>query len=642
MEFFAIIFNKDDKQLFQEFFFRKFLLYDKTLFFLVSFSVIIGVLEENFFFQSNRELLFSNGAFSVIFHEGHESEWLLTLRILNTVISFSIDYCLLKRKFFYYKYMKTCFLVNFQQNFLSSSFLIEVLLEILAIHVQSYPKVDGFYSSQSMMRESYYYYDTTLTMIFLVIRMAFLLRSLLYFSIFSSAKAFRICFDCGASSSLLFTLRSEFIHSRQKFVMVFISMYIIVLGLLIRMSERSFMHLTNYDWDYVWNSFWIIIVDMTSVGYGDIVPVTSFGRVIVGIAAIGGGVVTSLIYVIFLQVTNFNRREEKAYEKIKASDCKRSFKEKAKKCVGLSMKFNLSRVKMKKNNTSDEYRDEYENFMVDIQNNVKDFANLRKTINDYKFSKKINDIVGFLKDKLTFDFDYVLASISIIDFFEKKVEILLKNVEILTEKISDFEAIYSQIIVNLEYLQEQILAIFSISNYNFLEELIIKDREKNFLMKDFINTVTNSLLEMRKSTILSENQQIMVNIDEKILQKLKKNKFKNLRKMDKISHFPFSPLNDHIFYKNFLKEINEKTVKELVLISPEKVRNNDQMNSKLEKQRKSLTYHRSLASESKFLSNKSLNSSHSDLWENNSVAKTNIVKRFEKKKLICLAEEQLL
>ena len=86
------------------------------------------------------------------------------------------------------------------------------------------------------------------------------------------------------------------------------------------------MQLSNYDWDYVWNAFWIVIVDMTSVGYGDIVPITNFGRIIIGIVAIGGGAITSLIYIVFFNTTSFDDRQGKAYERIKVYDSKKKLK----------------------------------------------------------------------------------------------------------------------------------------------------------------------------------------------------------------------------------------------------------------------------------------------------------------------------
>ena len=657
MEFFTIIFNKDSTQLFQELFYKKFLKFDRFVLLFVTISMFFGVIEENFFFQDNRELLIIDNQLYAIFHEGEETDWMLLMRIVNVIISCLLDFCLIERKFFYYQFLKTSFIIDSQKEFLKSFLFLESILECMTIQVQSYPMLDGFYSSRTMNRSSYYYYDTTLNAIFIMIRVGFFLRCLLYLSIFSSAKAYKICFNYGATSNLIFTLRCEFHYSTKRFVIIFVSLYILVFGFMNRLCERSFMQLTSYDWDYVWNSFWIVIIDMTSVGYGDYVPVTNFGRIIIGIAAIGGGAITSLIYITFLEATSFDFREEKAFGRIKAFDSKKNFVNKAKKCISLSLKFNHTRVKLKKDNKSQEYMDDYENFLVDIQKNVKDFSNLRKTIVDFKFTKKIIDIIGFLKEKLTIDFDYVISYITMIDYFEKKTDILLKNVDHLSECISNFEDVYSQVIMSLQYLHEQILDIFEAPNYNLIQDLALK--ETNYFLVDLINSAQNSVGKLRSSLYLEESEgktkSRSKTLNNKIIEKLQKNKLITLKKMRILKHHDFHKLNNHVFYINFLQD--KMTVKKndhndnLMLTNKDKAskmielwESNQSRNSKLEFQRKSLAYRISVISDSKSNFGLLLESIQSLPSENpmpRKVSKKNFIKRFEKKELTCLQEEKI-
>lgn len=657
MEFFAIIFNKDDTQLFQELFFRKFLHYDKHVFFFVGLSMIIGVLEENFFYESNHKILeWTDDAKIVIFQEGDPPVMILLMRVANTILSGFLDYWLIRRKFMYYQFLKACFLVDSMQGFMRSSLFFETIIEVAAIHVQSYPEIDSCYRSQTMNRVSYYYYDTTLTAIFLMIRILFFLRSMFYLSIFSSAKAFRICFNNGTESNLLFTVKCEFQHARPRFVIIFVSLYILVFGFLIRLCERSFMQLTNFDWDYVWNAFWIVIVDMTSVGYGDIVPVTNFGRFIIGIVAIGGGAITSLIYIVFFSTTSFDTKQEKAYERIKVHESKKELKTKAMKCVGLSLKFNQSRVKFGRENHSQAFLDEYENFMVDIKNNVKDFANLRKTIIDLSYKRKINDVILFLKEKLTNDFDYVLEYLTIVDFFNKKLSVLLKNVELLSECVSNFEDMYSQIIVNMQYLNQKVLEIFSVTREEEIQFEGFEGKENNYYLVDFINSAQNSLAKIRKSIFVNEEETKKTperrknNINDKILHKIQKNKFVTLKKMNHITHINFLSLNDHEFFKTHLDngiDPNEAR-NDLMLSNDKKLKNiselsemNKSRNTKLESQRKSLAYRISVISDSKINISESRNSTTSDgpLSVKHISGKRNTIKRNEKRELTSLMEE---
>lgn len=654
MEFFAIIFNKDDTQLFQELFFRKFLYYDKHVFFFVGLSMFIGVLEENFFYESNHKILeWTEGTKIVVFQEGDPPVWIILMRVANTILSGFLDYWLIRRKFMYYQFLKACFLVDSMKGFMRSSLFFETIIEVAAIHVQSYPEIDSCYRSQTLSRVSYYYYDTTLTAIFLMIRTLFFLRSMLYLSIFSSAKAFRICFNNGTESNLLFTVKCEFQHARPRFVIIFVSLYILVFGFLIRLCERSFMQLTNYDWDYVWNAFWIVIIDMTSVGYGDMTPVTNFGRIIIGIVAIGGGAITSLIYIVFFSTTSFDLRQEKAYERMKVHESKKELKSKAHKCVGLSLKFNHSRVKIGRENNSQAYLDDYENFLVDIKNNVKDFANLRKTIIDLSYKRKINDVILFLKEKLTNDFDYVLEYLTIVDFFDKKLSVLLKNVELLSECVSNFEDMYSQIIVNMQYLNQKVLEIFSVTREEDLQLEGFEGKENNFFLVDFINSAQNSLAKIRKSITVNEEETKKTpekrknQVNDKILRKLQKNKFVTLKKMNHITHINFVSLNEHEFFKAHLDDgIDQNEARQnLILSNDTKLKNiselsemNKSRNIKMESQRKSLAYRISVISDSKINISESRNSTTSD-GPVSVKHKRNTMKRNERRELTSLMEE---
>lgn len=55
---------------------------------------------------------------------------------------------------------------------------------------------------------------------------------------------------------------------------------------------------------------------MTTVGYGDYYPVTTFGRTYAVVACLWGNFLVSLVVVTFTISTKFNRYEGRAYELI--------------------------------------------------------------------------------------------------------------------------------------------------------------------------------------------------------------------------------------------------------------------------------------------------------------------------------------
>jgi hypothetical protein len=68
---------------------------------------------------------------------------------------------------------------------------------------------------------------------------------------------------------------------------------------------------------HITNAIWVIIITLTTVGYGDRYPTTHFGRLIAAISCIFGLIVISLMVYILTDATSMNKQEDKAYNIIK-------------------------------------------------------------------------------------------------------------------------------------------------------------------------------------------------------------------------------------------------------------------------------------------------------------------------------------
>lgn len=69
---------------------------------------------------------------------------------------------------------------------------------------------------------------------------------------------------------------------------------IVAFGLTMRVFERP---LRVLDYDSPWNAMWLVLITQTTVGYGDFFPNGSFGRVIIAMSAIWGGIILSMTFV---------------------------------------------------------------------------------------------------------------------------------------------------------------------------------------------------------------------------------------------------------------------------------------------------------------------------------------------------------
>ena len=75
-----------------------------------------------------------------------------------------------------------------------------------------------------------------------------------------------------------------------------------VLGFALRIFEIG---LKESNFEYAWNSFWVVILTMTTIGYGDIYPKTHLGRITCIVACIWGVFILSLFVVALTNTTEF-------------------------------------------------------------------------------------------------------------------------------------------------------------------------------------------------------------------------------------------------------------------------------------------------------------------------------------------------
>jgi hypothetical protein len=71
--------------------------------------------------------------------------------------------------------------------------------------------------------------------------------------------------------------------------------------------------------DYYWNSFWCIILTQTTVGYGEIYPITALGRLTTIFACLWGMFNMSMIIVTLTNIISLSSEEEKAFAEIEGS-----------------------------------------------------------------------------------------------------------------------------------------------------------------------------------------------------------------------------------------------------------------------------------------------------------------------------------
>ena len=105
----------------------------------------------------------------------------------------------------------------------------------------------------------------------------------------------RFCFKCYLVRHPLLTVLCTFL------------LQIVMLTFTLRIFERPFhnsLHIENGDkekgdrsFDRIFNSLWCVVITLTTVGYGDFTPGTTYGKLIVMVASIWGTFLISLMII---------------------------------------------------------------------------------------------------------------------------------------------------------------------------------------------------------------------------------------------------------------------------------------------------------------------------------------------------------
>jgi len=237
------------------------------------------------------------------------------LRTGYLVFSLVIALLIIPRKKLYIEYQKHRGELRVGTTIFQKRIMIVLILEILYNVIVPVPDYDvqiGF--SQNGNLTSYSLDDFLYVISFP--KLYWVCRVFKHASPFNSPKAYDICKSYHREANFSFALKAH-IHKNPFLMESFLTIVVVLLFCFpLKVFERSVQeHLEDLA-----NSIWILSLVVSTIGYGDLVPITNFGRVITATACYLGIFFLSLMIYSLTNFFTLSGKERHAYDYIEKGD----------------------------------------------------------------------------------------------------------------------------------------------------------------------------------------------------------------------------------------------------------------------------------------------------------------------------------
>jgi hypothetical protein len=251
-----------------------------------------------------------------------------------------------------------------------------MLFEIFINCIISPPGYDYYFEINTLGYTIIYSIDDIITF-FILLRLYSILRLFSHHSIYTQSLAERVCERHGQSADTIFALKSFMKDS--PFVGIIIVFFSISLfsAACMRIAERPEImagdEITASRLENLADNLWVVFYTTTTVGYGNIYPITHVGRLTCIIACIFGNMYLGLLIVAIHQKMEHNDNEHLAYTWVCRHYKKTSIENHAKNAIRcavrlflLSKKWPRGTISKIKPNTRVKVNNRYFGFDLDV------------------------------------------------------------------------------------------------------------------------------------------------------------------------------------------------------------------------------------------------------------------------------------
>jgi len=340
----------------------------------------------------------------IYFNNQNKSQ--ITNHVMRGIVTGS---CLITHYFIFQHYklqleiMKSRKIIFQGTSMLKSSLFPRYFLESVFNWIHCPPFLDVQFANEQFGIDFDLTLDAYLSVVMLG-RLYIFLRLFDHYTFWTGERAIRVCRINGFLPDSKFAIKAYLKYKSVLMLALSMGLSIFLFGLALRTFERPFVsNLRPLQFNSIWNALWCVVVTMTTIGYGDIYPITFFGRIVVLVACVWGIFMLSLFVVSLNNITQLSKEENKAFEDIiRADKVKSTLHHDAAKIVLTMLKLNVSRKKkadIKKRIL----------MRMDLMGIANRFRIKRKNVQNE--TKSTNDIVKEMNDDLDTDMYELMETI---------------------------------------------------------------------------------------------------------------------------------------------------------------------------------------------------------------------------------------
>ena len=150
-----------------------------------------------------------------------------------------------------------------------------------------------------------------------------IVRAILTLSHFMDTRSQRVCTMSGSNATFMFSIKSLMKKKPYSVLLSSLILSVALFGFVLRIFERPLSVASGQDFNSINNAFWVTLITMTTVGYGDFFPKSNIGRFIGILIAFWGVAFVSLFVVTLTNLLLFENGEEKSFillQRLKSKD----------------------------------------------------------------------------------------------------------------------------------------------------------------------------------------------------------------------------------------------------------------------------------------------------------------------------------